>query len=44
MEDFEISIPMPYVSQVQIEHDVVDTEKETLEVWKIHEGDSKAAL
>ena len=35
---------MTYVSQVQIEHAAVDTAKETLGVWKIPVGESKAVL
>ena len=44
MEDFNISVPMPYGSQVQIEHAAVDTEKETLGVWTSPVGDPKSAL
>ena len=33
VEDFNISIPMPYGLQVQIKHTAVDTAKETLVVW-----------
>ena len=44
VEDFNISVPMPYGSHVQIEHDAVDTAKETLGVWTSPVGDSKAAL
>ena len=44
MEYFDISVPIPDGSQVQIEHAAVDTSKETLGVWKIPIGDSKASL
>ena len=44
MEDFDISVPMPDGSQVQIEHAAVDTAKETLGFWTSPVGDSKAAL
>ena len=44
MKDFNISVPIPDGSQVQIEHYAVDTEKETLGVWKNPVGYSKAAL
>ena len=44
MKEFNISAPIPDGSQVQIEHYAVDTEKETLGVWKNPVGYSKAAL
>ena len=44
VEDFNISVPMPDGSQVQIEHAEVDTAKKTLGVLTNSVGDSKAAL
>ena len=44
MEDFNISVPMPYGSQVHIEHAAVDTAKETPGVLTSPVGDSKSAL
>ena len=44
MEDFTISVPVPYGSQVQIEYAAVDTAKETLGVWTSFVGDSKYSL
>ena len=44
VEDFNISVPVPDVSQVHIKHDAVDTAKETLGVWTSPVGDPKAAL
>ena len=44
VKDFNISVPMTDGSQVQIEHAAVDTAKETLGVWEIPVGDSKAVL
>ena len=44
MEDFNISVPMPYGSQVQIEHAAVDMAKEKLGFCTIPVGDPKAAL
>ena len=44
MEDFNISVHMLDGSQVQIEHAAVDTEKETLGVWKSTVGESKTVL
>ena len=42
VEDFNISVPMLYGSQVQIEHAAVYTAKETLEVFTSPVVDSKA--
>ena len=44
VDDFNIRVHMPDISQVQIEHSAVDTSKETLGVWTNPVGDSKAAL
>ena len=44
VKDFNISVPMPDVSQVQIEHASVDTAKKELGVCTSPVGDSKAAL
>ena len=44
VKDINISVPIPDVSQVQIEPAAVDTAKETLVVWTSHVGDSKAVL
>ena len=44
LEDFHISVPVPYVSQLQIEHAAVDTAREALGFCKSPVGDSKYAL
>ena len=44
MEYFNISIPIPDGSQVQIGHLALDKAKETLGVFTSPIGDSKAAL
>ena len=44
LKDFHISVPVPYVSQLQIEHAAVDTARETLGFCKSPVGDSKYAL
>ena len=44
VEDFNISVPLPDGSQVQIEHAAVDTAKKTLGVWTSPVGDFKTAL
>ena len=44
VEDFDISVPMPDISQVQIEHAAVGTAKETLGFFTRPVGNSKAAI
>ena len=43
VEDFDIGVPMPDGSHVQIKHAAVDTAKEKLGVWTSSVGYSKAA-
>ena len=43
-ECFDVGVPLPDGSFVQIEHASVDTAKETLGVWSCPSGDATTAL